>query len=85
MNFHATCEGYWKGRRCRNKAAFKHVSEIGEQPAGGGFSFVARIKLCKRCSERMDLLLESTAPGYAGPTRPGLVRESTIRAGLKGA
>lgn len=69
------CEGYWQSKRCRRKAAFRHVSEMGEQPPGSGFSFVARVRLCSRCSEAMDRLLEVQAPGYAGPTRPGLMRQ----------
>lgn len=69
MNYDA-CEGYRNCKRCRNKAAFRHVSDIGEQPAGSGFSFVARVRLCRRCSERMDKLLGEVVrikPGRVGP------------------
>jgi hypothetical protein len=64
------CEGYWKGKRCRNVAAFKHISEIGTSPPGSGRSIVVRIRLCKSCSTAMDRWLEG-----AMPTRAGLMRD----------
>lgn len=67
------CEGYWKQKRCRRKAAFRHVTEMG---VVGGFSYVVRLYLCERCSEELDTMQSSEQLCMRqGPVRPGLMRE----------
>jgi hypothetical protein len=67
--FKGPCEGYWQQKRCRRRVAFKHITEHGKL---GGFSFVSRVRLCKRCSLEMDHMMHNLG---AVDTRAGLMRE----------